>query len=343
MHTARPACHHSDQVKDEFQHSLASLPHTRAPSVHGSVQIEEAVPSPPCCADDELASPASSSILVAADAQPTLTIRIDSHEMAVTTTAVTTPKQRRLFCPGDGDGDASPGHTTGSTDDRVGFSGIPSSADVLNPSLRNPRSLDGLPNEILLHVLGFLDVSDVLATSRTNRVLRDVSRAPILHHYRLQRTREVLPPLLWSPARPTVADLMTRSIIRTHTSVISRRLARSLVSIRLSRSLASRPPVEDLVERCVLPKECVPGLSSVHISPGLVAKRKAIEKEKVKDGLRRWIGGTWMGEVRQRERELGRWYEIRGVGRVWKLTRFWEQMSRRDEALPRSLRSRNEG
>ncbi|KAG5927882.1 hypothetical protein E4U53_002787 [Claviceps sorghi] len=177
----------------------------------------------------------------------------------------------------------------------------------------------------------------------TNHVLRDVSLSPILHRYRLQRTREVLPPLLWSPSRPTVADLMARSIFRTHTSVVSRRLARSLVSIRLSRSLASRPPVEALVERCVLPKECVPGLSSVHISPGLVAKRKAIEREKVKDGLRRWIGGKWMGEVRHREQELRRWYETRGVGRVWKLTKFWEQMSRGDDALIRSLRSRNDG
>ncbi|KAG5974589.1 hypothetical protein E4U55_008137 [Claviceps digitariae] len=323
MHPARSPCHHNgSQVKDEFLFSLAS------PSVHENVQIEEAVPSPPGLADDELASPASSSSsLVAADAQPFLPIQIDSHEIAVTT-AATTAKDHLLFCAGDGDIDASSDHTATSTDDQVGLPDISSSRDVSKPSLRNPGSLDGLPNEILLHVLGFLDVSDVLATSRTNHLLRDVSCSPILHHYRLQRTREVLPPLLWSPARPTVADLIARSIFRTRTSVVSRRLSWSLVSIRLSRRLASRPPVEDLVKRCVLPKECVPGLTSVHVSPGLVAKRRAIEKEKVKDGLRRWIGGKWKGEVREREQELRRWYETRGIGRVWKLTKFWEQMSR---------------
>ncbi|KAG6010411.1 hypothetical protein E4U43_008584 [Claviceps pusilla] len=322
MHPARPPCHHTDgQVKDECQSSSISLPHPLDPSAHESVQIEETVASPPRSAADELASPGSSFLPVAADAQPLFTMQIDSRDVEVTT-AVTTVKDHRIFCAGDQDNDVSPGHATASTDDQIGLRGVSS-------------SLDGLPNEILLHVLGFLDVSDVLATSRTNHLLRQVSLSPILHRYRLRRTREILPPLLWSPSRPSVADLTARSIFRTHTSVVSRRLAWSLVSIRLSRRLASRPPVEDLVVRSVLPRECVPGLTPVHVSPGLVAKRKAIEKEKVKDGLRRWIGGKWKREVRVREQELRRWYETRGVGRVWKLTRFWEQMSRGDGSLPR--------
>lgn len=69
-------------------------------------------------------------------------------------------------------------------------------------------------------------------------------------------------------------------------------------------------------------------MCSIHVSPGLVAKRKAIERENVKDRLRRWIGGKWKGEVQEREQELRRWHESRGIGRVWKLTKFWEQIGR---------------
>lgn len=110
--------------------------------------------SPPRSAADELASPGSSFLSVAADAQPLFTMQIDSHDVEVTT-AVTTVKDHRLVCAGDQDDDASPGHAAASTDDQIGLRGVSS-------------SLDGLPNEILLHVLGFLDVSDVLATSRVS-------------------------------------------------------------------------------------------------------------------------------------------------------------------------------
>jgi hypothetical protein len=83
-----------------------------------------------------------------------------------------------------------------------------------------------------------------------------------------------------------------------------------------------------LVERAVLPRECVPGMSLVHVAPGLVAKRKAIEKEKVKDELRRWIGAVWKGQVRQREEGVREFEERVGVGRVWRLRRFWEGIGR---------------
>lgn len=121
---------------------------------------------------------------------------------------------------------------------------------------------------------------------------------------------------------------MLRSIFMTKNTVISRRLARSLVSIRLSRRLASRPSARDLVQRSVLPQECVPGMFPVHVAPGLVAKRKAIEKERLKDGLRRWISGKWKGEVDERAEDARRYDETRGVGRVWRLRRFWERVSR---------------
>jgi hypothetical protein len=117
----------------------------------------------------------------------------------------------------------------------------------------------------------------------------------------------------------------------THTSIVSRKLARSLVSIRLSRRLAARPSAAALVERSVLPKECVPGMTSVHVAPAIVAKKKAIEKERVKDGLRQWIASRWKREVKERQDGVRKWEESRGIGRVWRLRKFWERVSRGEE------------
>ncbi|KAK3315797.1 hypothetical protein B0H66DRAFT_604112 [Apodospora peruviana] len=190
-----------------------------------------------------------------------------------------------------------------------------------------------LPNEVLLQILGYLDVCDLLVTSRTSHHLRRLSLAPILHHLRLRRTRAILPPMLASPSRPSLADLIRRSIFMTNTTVVSRKLARSLVAIRLSRRLAARPSAEALVERCVLPPECIPGKGidgSGIVAPALVARKRAVERERVKDGLRRWVGSVWRGEVQIREEGVRRWEERVGVGRVWRLRRFWERVGTGD-------------
>jgi hypothetical protein len=142
-----------------------------------------------------------------------------------------------------------------------------------------------------------------------------------------------LPPLLW--ARPPLSELISRSIFRPHTSVVSRRLARSLVSIRLTRLLAARPSAEALVARAVLPKECVPGMSPVYMSPALVQRKQAVERQRIKDGLRRWIEGKWQGEVREREERVRRGHESRGVGRVWRLKRFWERVGKGEDLVAR--------
>ncbi|PTB65537.1 hypothetical protein BBK36DRAFT_1120663 [Trichoderma citrinoviride] len=195
-------------------------------------------------------------------------------------------------------------------------------------SVSSPPRLDTLPSEVLALVASFLDVDDLLRISRTCRRLRNISIDPVIHHYRLRNARFLLASYLSSPCRPSRNDLMSRSIFLTQNTIISRRLAQSLISIRLSRRLASRLSASDLVQRCVLPQECVPGMVPVHVAPGLVAKRKTVEKERIKDGLRRWISASWKNRVHERAEDARRSDEIRGVGRVWKLRRFWERMSR---------------
>jgi len=78
------------------------------------------------------------------------------------------------------------------------------------------------------------------------------------------------------------------------------------------------------VERCVLPPECAPGIGRV--SPALVARTRAVERERVKDGLRRWVGAVWRGEVGRRGEGVRRREEQVGIGRVWRLKRFWERV-----------------
>ncbi|KAK1759886.1 hypothetical protein QBC47DRAFT_438150 [Echria macrotheca] len=188
------------------------------------------------------------------------------------------------------------------------------------------RHLLDLPNELLLQILSNLDVCDLLATSRTSHLLRRLALSPVLQRHRLRHARAVLPPLLTSPSRPSLTDLIRRSIFLTKTTVASRRLGRSLVAIRLQRHLARRPSPETLVARAVLPPECVPD-PVARVAPALVAKRRAVERERVKDGLRRWLEG-WKGEARMRGETVRRWEERAGVGRVWRLRRFWENQGR---------------
>jgi hypothetical protein len=79
----------------------------------------------------------------------------------------------------------------------------------------------------------------------------------------------------------------------------------------------------------------------VHVAPGLVAKRKAIEKERLKDGLRRWISGKWKGEVKEREEDARKDDETRGIGRVWRLRRFWERVSHGELSAHQNRNSRD--
>jgi hypothetical protein len=109
------------------------------------------------------------------------------------------------------------------------------------------------------------------------------------------------------------------------------------VRIRLSRRLAARPSIDALVERSVLPAECAPPGSTTHtkgimVAPALVARRRAVERERVKDGLRRWVERVWRGEVEERGEGVRRWEERVGVGRVWRLRKFWERVANGEDS-----------
>jgi hypothetical protein len=142
--------------------------------------------------------------------------------------------------------------------------------------------------------------------------------------------------MLWSPFRPSLADLIAKSIFLTNTTVVSRKLARSLVCIRLSRRLAARPSAEALVARSVLPPECVPSKKTA-VAPALVAKKRAVERERVKDSLRRWVERVWRREVKERSEGIKQWEESVGIGRVWRLRRFWESMGKGNVGLGRMI------
>lgn len=76
-------------------------------------------------------------------------------------------------------------------------------------------------------------------------------------------------------------------------------------------------------------------MAAVHVAPAIIAKRKQIEKEKVKDGLRGWIASEWRRKVREREEHVRRSEESHGVGRVWRLVRFWERVGRGEDGSRR--------
>ncbi|CAN8098315.1 unnamed protein product [Discula destructiva] len=200
----------------------------------------------------------------------------------------------------------------------------PGEALLTSAVVRTRLSLVDLPNEVLLHILGYLDVCDLLLLSRTSHQFRTLALTPALHRHRLRHARRALPPLLTSPSRPSLADLIARRVFLTNTTVVSRKLARSLTAIRLSRRLAGRPPPETLVARAVLPREYVHG----RVAPALVAKTRAVERERVKDELRRWVGSVWERRWREVVEERRQGEERGGVGRVWRLRRFWEKVGR---------------
>ncbi|KAK5045209.1 hypothetical protein LTR84_009542 [Exophiala bonariae] len=157
--------------------------------------------------------------------------------------------------------------------------------------------------------------------SRTNVLSRQISKSLI--RIRLAHNLE---------HRPTSAELVERAIlprvcgasydspvapgiIQTHQAV-----QRRSVRDRLARKLKRRPSVRSLVDLNIIPAECVsrtststPGSTStsgcgecctVIVSPGLVATRRNVIRELLKDGLRAWVSGRGIQAQKRKADEL---------------------------------------
>lgn len=77
-----------------------------------------------------------------------------------------------------------------------------------NPDSTVPSHLCALPAEVLLRILSLLDVRDLLAVSRTSKVLRTLATDPLLHRYRLRVATLSLSHAL--TMRPDRVELLSR-------------------------------------------------------------------------------------------------------------------------------------
>jgi hypothetical protein len=195
---------------------------------------------------------------------------------------------------------------------------------------------------------------------QTSRRFRKLSTDPVLHYHRIRQASHRLSHRL--SARPSLASLLppASSIYLTANHVAARTLARALVAIKLNRCLRQRPSAASLIDKGVLPSECFVrekgGASGeavgIGVAWGIVEIRRRVERERVKDGLRVWVGrmagkiqargtrtsecGVWSmvwrftkGEKERGEREKGGECEERVPerSRVGGLRRFWEGMA----------------
>ncbi|KAI5852879.1 hypothetical protein DFP73DRAFT_589937 [Morchella snyderi] len=173
------------------------------------------------------------------------------------------------------------------------------SSSAAPAAISSPSAQVGLvtfPDELILYILKFLDVPELYVLARTSRHLRALSTDPLLHLTRLKTAKQTLNISL--SHRPSLDDVQRSGrIYLTRRQVAQRSLARSLTLIRLKRKLSNRPSIPSLIERGVLPAPYYhksPGDTAiwqpVRISPVLLGTAKELEKQRVKDMLRGWVG-----------------------------------------------------
>ena len=231
---------------------------------------------------------------------------------------------------------------------------------AMSPQLVNP-SLVVLPDELLLHILTYLDIPELLSLSRTTTHFRALSHDPLLHASRLFRASITLEHSITT--RRSLADLMAHRIYITRTTLAARTLGRNLIKIKLNRQLSNRPSPERLVDLGVLPMECYTKGAGGFLAPSLIEVKRRVEKERVKDVLRGWIdewrrrGGErdeapeqktdvrrmarrFAREREGRERDLPRWgkaverKEDPARAKVLGLRKFWEKVGRDGAGSP---------
>lgn len=123
--------------------------------------------------------------------------------------------------------------------------------------------------------------------SRTHVLARTVSRSLVSVRLNHNLSR-----------RPPVGSLVDRAILprecTSYSSPISpvliqshQAISRERLKAGLGRKLERRPSLTSLVSLNILPEEC----ATRSISPGLVATRRKVIRECLKDGLRAWVEG----------------------------------------------------
>jgi len=142
------------------------------------------------------------------------------------------------------------------------------------------------PDEILLHILHYLDIPDLYILTLTNHQLRTLSTDPLLHRHRLRRAFLTLNqhlPRLPPPPPP---------IFYTPRQYASRSLSRKFASLSLKRKLQSRPDVPTLISRGVLPEKLFRKDTSYPdpvVAPRLLSAACELEKSRIKDVVRRLV------------------------------------------------------
>lgn len=201
----------------------------------------------------------------------------------------------------------------------------------------------GLPDELLLRVLYFLDIPELLSTSRVgshrvrmgqdsgavadegkvSRHLRILSFDPLLHRVRLRYSQARVNYLL--RRRPPLYSLQppNSTIYLNRTHVAARRLHWSMVCIRLNRSLSRRPKLSTLISANILPKECCKYdrrsgeiVWGQGVAGALVERKRRVEREHLREGLRVWLERK-AHQIRARQKDAAG-----GVGvLVWRFSR----------------------
>jgi hypothetical protein len=147
-------------------------------------------------------------------------------------------------------------------------------------------TLTTLPPEVLLNIFKYLEIPDLLQTSRTCHQLRTLACDPLLHLTRLHSASQTLSYLLARRASKSSISPPSSWIWMSKTNVLSRQISKSLIRIRLSHNLEHRPSPAELVERAILPPACCSSYSSP-VSPALIQSHQAVQRRSLRDRLAR--------------------------------------------------------
>lgn len=167
-------------------------------------------------------------------------------------------------------------------------------------------SLSALPDELLLHVLERVDDTDLQTLRRTSHTFRRLSGDLLLwRHIHLVRNSHLINTRLFRPSRPDRRQLISQNImqgVHAHQldrgvyvagagvqlfAAVQQRMETMMVRSVVRRSLDTRPRVEDLQRRGVMPSYVTGGARSVSplLVPRVAVLRRAFRQSLLKRQL----------------------------------------------------------